>query len=260
MTSVKPKKYWGQHFLTDNSIAEKIVNSLNHYHNYKFVLEIGPGKGILTKYLLLNKNFTVYAVEIDECSVNYLVSELNIDEKKIIKGDFLKLNLNEIFNEQFAIIGNFPYNISSQILVKILKNKSMIPEVVGMFQKELAKRIVSLPGNKEYGTLSVLTQAWYKTEYLFTVNEKVFFPSPKVKSGVIRLQRIDKTDINYDEKLFTQIVKSAFNQRRKTLKNSLSNYNLPSFPNYKTIKDLMPLRAEQLSVEDFIEITMLISS
>ena len=254
MTSVRPKKKLGQHFLTENAIAEKIALSLTGHFNYNTVLEIGPGKGILTKFLLLNKEFNTYAVEIDEESINYLISESVIEQDKIINKDFLKLDLNTLFAEQFAVIGNFPYNISSQILIKILENRNQIPEVVGMFQKEVAKRIVSPPGSKEYGILSVLTQAWYKTEYLFTVNEGVFFPPPKVKSGVIRLQRNVTDTLDCDEKKFIQIVKAGFNQRRKTLRNALSAFDLKNTKDYNSIHHLMPLRAEQLSVADFVMI------
>ncbi len=254
MNFVKPKKKLGQHFLTETAIAAKIANSLTLHENYNFVLEIGPGKGILTKFLLLNNDFSTYVVEIDQESINYLISEFIIDENQIINKDFLKLDLNSIFSEQFAVIGNFPYNISSQILFKILENRNQIPEVVGMFQKEVARRIVSAPSSKEYGILSVLTQAWYKTEYLFTVNEGVFFPPPKVKSGVIRLQRNDKTSLNCDEGKFIQIVKAGFNQRRKTLRNALSSFDLQSYNNFDSIQHLMSMRAEQLSVEDFVMI------
>lgn len=254
MNFVKPKKKLGQHFLTETAIAAKIANSLTQHGNYIVVLEIGPGKGILTKFLLLNNDFSTYVVEIDKESIDYLMSESVIEQDKIINKDFLKLDLNSIFSEQFAIIGNFPYNISSQILFKILKNRNQIPEVVGMFQKEVARRIVSAPGSKEYGILSVLTQAWYKTEYLFTVNEGVFFPPPKVKSGVVRLQRNDKTSLNCDEEKFIQIVKAGFNQRRKTLRNALSSFDLQSYNNFDSIQHLMSMRAEQLSVEDFVMI------
>ncbi|WP_128330436.1 16S rRNA (adenine(1518)-N(6)/adenine(1519)-N(6))-dimethyltransferase RsmA [Apibacter sp. HY039] len=243
---VKPKKHLGQHFLNDKNIASRIVDSLS-YKNYSTVLEVGPGMGVLTQFLL-DKSVDVYAAEIDQESVEYL--EINFPKlKNNIVGDFLKLNLNEFNNGQLAVIGNFPYNISSQIVFKILENRSHIPESVGMFQKEVAERIVSGKGNKIYGILSVLTQAYYEAEYLFTVHENVFTPPPKVKSAVIRLKRFRNTIEDVDEALFIKIVKAGFNQRRKTLRNALKvleiSENLHSH-------EFMSLRAEQLSVDDFI--------
>lgn len=248
---VKPKKHLGQHFLNDPNIASKIVNSLT-YTNYPAVLEIGPGMGILTQFLL-KKNIELFVSEIDIESVTYLLTHYPELKDRIV-GDFLKLDLSKIHKSSLAIIGNFPYNISSQIIFKILENKSLIPEMVGMFQKEVAERVVADKGSKIYGSLSVLTQAYYKAEYLFTVHENVFTPPPKVKSAVIKLTRYRDTLEGIDNHLFTKIVKAGFNQRRKTLKNALKVLGIPeSLHNH----DFLSLRAEQLSVEDFIKLTEL---
>lgn len=248
---VKPKKHLGQHFLNDPNIASKIVNSLT-YTNYPAVLEIGPGMGILTQFLL-KKNIELFVSEIDIESVTYLLTHYPELKDRIV-GDFLKLDLSKIYKGSLAIIGNFPYNISSQIIFKILENKSLIPEMVGMFQKEVAERVVADKGSKIYGSLSVLTQAYYEAEYLFTVHENVFTPPPKVKSAVIKLTRYRDTLEGIDNHLFTKIVKAGFNQRRKTLKNALKVLSIPeSLHNH----DFLSLRAEQLSVEDFIKLTEL---
>ncbi len=248
---VKPKKHLGQHFLNDQNIAFRIVDSLS-YQNYSSVLEVGPGMGVLTRFLL-QKDISTFVAEIDTESVEYL--EFNYPElKDHIVGDFLRLNFDSVFQGEFAVIGNFPYNISSQIVFKVLENKTRIPEMVGMFQKEVAERIVSGKGNKVYGILSVLTQAYYKAEYLFTVHENVFTPPPKVKSAVIRLVRYRDTLEEADDQLFIKIVKAGFNQRRKTLRNALKVLGIPvSLESH----DFLNLRAEQLSVEDFIELTCL---
>ncbi len=249
--SVRAKKHLGQHFLKDDNIAKKIVDSLTET-NYDTVLEIGPGMGVLTKYLL-QKNFTTHVIEIDTESVEYLkVHYLNLGDR-IISKDFLKIDISTIFNNQeFAVIGNFPYNISSQIVFKTIENRHQIPELCGMFQKEVAQRIAANPGNKIYGILSVLTQAFYDAEYLFTVPPSVFNPPPKVDSGVIRLIRKENFNLPVDEKLFFKVVKTAFNQRRKTIRNSLKSFNLSDKLREDTI---FAKRPEQLSVKEFINLT-----
>jgi 16S rRNA (adenine1518-N6/adenine1519-N6)-dimethyltransferase len=249
--SVKAKKHLGQHFLTDELIAQQIADSLLG-NSYKNVLEIGPGMGVLTKYLL-KKSFTTHVIEIDTESVEYLkVHYLNLADK-IISKDFLKIDLTEYFgNEQVAIIGNFPYNISTQIVFKTLENRHQIPEFAGMFQKEVALRIAEKEGSKVYGILSVLTQAFYDVEYLFTVPPTVFNPPPKVDSGVIRLVRKENYTLPVNEKLFYKVVKTAFQQRRKTLRNSLKNLNLSDSLREDSI---FAKRPEQLSVQEFINLT-----
>lgn len=249
--SVKAKKHLGQHFLKDENIAQKIADTLS-YKGYNHVLEIGPGMGVLTKYLL-KKDITTHVIEIDTESVTYLKSNyLNLADR-IIEKDFLKYNLKEIFNnEAFAIIGNFPYNISSQIVFKLLEMREQIPEFSGMFQKEVARRICSKEGNKVYGILSVLAQAFYEAEYLFTVPPSVFNPPPKVDSGVLRLKRKDNYTLPCNETLFFKVVKTSFQQRRKTMRNSLKTFNLSENLKANTIFDKRP---EQLSVSDFIELT-----
>ena len=253
MRNIKPKKYLGQHFLNDENIARKIVESLS-ISNYSNVLEIGPGTGVLTKYLI-EKKINLKLVEIDSDSVNFLKSNLQIDPLIILENDFLKLQLDDVFTDKFAIIGNFPYNISTQIIFKALEYKNLIPELIGMFQKEVAERICEKKGSKKYGILSVLTQAYYDTEYLFSVPPSVFTPPPKVVSAVIKLVRKKQTEINYNEKLFFKVVKQSFQQRRKTLRNSLKTFNLTDSLREDTIFDLRP---EQLSVKDFIHLTVLI--
>ena len=223
--SVRAKKHLGQHFLTDEAIAEKIADSLS-LNGYKDVLEIGPGMGVLTKYLL-KKDIKTHVIEIDSESVEYLKANyLNLADR-VYEKDFLKHNLTEIFKDQpFAVIGNFPYNISTQIVFKTLEMREQIPEFSGMFQKEVAQRICSKEGSKVYGILSVLTQAFFDAEYLFTVPPTVFNPPPKVDSGVLRLKRKENFNLPVDEKLFFRVVKTAFQQRRKTLRNSLKTFNL----------------------------------
>jgi len=249
--SVKAKKHLGQHFLKDELIAQQIANSLTE-NGYQKILEIGPGMGVLTKYLL-KKPLTTYVVEIDTESVEYLQTHyLNLTDR-IISKDFLKINLEEFFgNEQLAIIGNFPYNISTQIVFKTLENRHQIPEFSGMFQKEVAQRIAEKEGSKTYGILSVLTQAFYDVEYLFTVPPSVFNPPPKVDSGVIRLVRKKDYNLPVDEKLFFKVVKTAFQQRRKTLRNSLKTLNLSDSLREDSI---FAKRPEQLSVNEFINLT-----
>ncbi|MFP3593930.1 16S rRNA (adenine(1518)-N(6)/adenine(1519)-N(6))-dimethyltransferase RsmA [Chryseobacterium sp. SIMBA_038] len=250
--SVKAKKHLGQHFLTDENIARKIVEGLS-FENYKNIMEIGPGTGVLTKYLL-EKEQNLYLAEIDTESIEYLKNTYPKITEDIFVGDFLKQDFNFINNDQIAIIGNFPYNISSQILFKIIDHYELIPEMVGMFQKEVAERTASVPRTKEYGILSVLVQAYYDVTYLFTVHENVFNPPPKVKSGVIKLTRNPKEGLAGNEVLFKQIVKAGFNQRRKKLSNSLKVLEIPE--ELKT-HEFMDKRAEELSVSDFINFTKL---
>ncbi len=248
--NVRAKKNLGQHFLVDTSIAHNIVNSLSG--DYLDVLEVGPGMGALTSILLENDVYRLHVVEIDQESVAYLEQHLPQLRGRIWQENFLKMDFDKIFSQPFSIIGNFPYNISSQILFKILDEKDKVPEVVGMFQKEMAERIASAAGNKSYGILSVLLQAFYDIEYLFTVNENAFNPPPKVKSAVIRLKRNQVQHLDCDEKMFKQIVKTAFNQRRKMLRNSLKNI---CFEEDFTKKRIFDQRPETLSVADFIYIT-----
>ena len=256
MDKVRAKKHLGQHFLTDENIARKIADSLT-LNGYKKVLEIGPGMGVLTKYLLEKKGLETYVVEIDTESVEYLKAHYLQLSNKIIERDFLKYNLKEVFkNESFAIIGNFPYNISSQILFKTLEMRGQIPEFSGMFQKEVAERACATHGNKTYGILSVLVQAFYNTEYLFTVSENVFNPPPKVKSGVMRMIRKENYQLLCDEKLFFRVVKTAFQQRRKTMRNSLKVFNLTD---EQKAMEVFAKRPEQLSVEEFISLTLILS-
>lgn len=248
---VKAKKHLGQHFLTDESIAERIANTLS-LNGYNHVLEIGPGMGVLTKYLL-KKEITTHVIEIDTESVEYLKTNFLNLNNRIIEKDFLKYDLTQIFGKDpFAIIGNFPYNISSQILFKTLEMRDQIPEFSGMFQKEVAQRICSKEGSKVYGILSVLTQAFYEANYLFTVPASVFNPPPKVESGVLLLKRKENYKLQCDETLFFKVVKTAFQQRRKTLRNSLKTLNLSNNLKANSIFDKRP---EQLSVSEFIQLT-----
>ena len=253
MTEVRAKKYLGQHFLKDESIATRIADSL--VSGCPQVLEIGPGMGVLTKYLCNRPEIDFRAVELDAESVAYL--HAHYVGLQVIEGDFLTLDLSSLYQAPFAVIGNFPYNISSQILFKVYDNRALIPEVVGMFQKEVAERIAAAPGSKSYGILSVLLSAFYDIEYLFTVHEHVFNPPPKVKSAVIRLRRNGVTCLECDESLFLKVVKTGFNQRRKTLRNALKpmGVSMESLP-----EELLVLRAEQLSVADFVRLTQCIST
>ena len=248
--SVKPKKHLGQHFLNDESIAKKIADTLT-LKGYDTILEIGPGMGVLTKYLL-EKPTTTYVIEIDTESVSYLEAHYLELSNRIIQEDVLKYDLSNTFaDKSFAIIGNFPYNISSQIVFKMLKNRKQIPEFSGMFQKEVAQRICEKEGNKTYGILSVLVQAFYTAEYLFTVPPTVFNPPPKVDSGVLRLKRKQDFVLPCSDKLFFSVVKSSFQQRRKTLRNSLKGFNLSENLKANTIFGKRP---EQLSVDAFIKL------
>lgn len=245
---VRAKKYLGQHFLKDENIAAQIADSLTG--SVPHVLEIGPGMGVMTKYLLDKPELDFHAIEIDRESVDYLHS--HYPSLHVIEGDFLQLDLSTLFPNPFAVIGNFPYNISSQILFRVFDNRNRIPELVGMFQKEVAERVCAAPGSKTYGILSVLLSAFYDIEYLFTVHEHVFNPPPKVKSAVIRMRRNSVANLDCDEQLFTKVVKIGFNQRRKTLRNALKQLNLPLDG---IDPSLLSLRAEQLSVADFVAIT-----
>ncbi|MBN2636476.1 MAG: 16S rRNA (adenine(1518)-N(6)/adenine(1519)-N(6))-dimethyltransferase RsmA [Prolixibacteraceae bacterium] len=250
MSFVKPKKSLGQHFLTDQNIARKIVESLGT--NVSDVLEIGPGMGVLTQYLLTRSALNIKVVEIDRESVAYL--QQHFPQLDIISDDFLKIDISKQFDSNFAIIGNFPYNISSQIFFRVLNFRDRVPEVVGMIQKEVAERIASPHGSKTYGILSVLLQAFYRIEYLFTVSETVFNPPPKVKSAVVKLTRNNRKTLPCSEDLFFKVVKAAFHLRRKMLRNSLGDIsrNLP--------EKYADKRPEQLSVEDFIALTTMIEN
>lgn len=253
---VRAKKHLGQHFLKDENIAKKIVDSLSLKNSYAKVLEIGPGMGVLTKHLLEKTDFETSVIEIDEESVEYLGQHFPQLDNRIIFDNFLKINPENYFKkEPFAIIGNFPYNISSQILFKTFEYRNQIPELVGMFQKEVAERIAAKTRTKDYGILSVLMQAFYDIDYLFTVNETVFSPPPKVKSAVIRLIRNTVQSLACNEKIFVQVVKAGFNQRRKTLRNSIKAFALKEeFRNHKFLSQ----RAEELSVNEFVELTQMI--
>ena len=273
---VRAKKALGQHFLTDLSIAQRIAEALIvpcpvtgcEEINPMPALEIGPGMGVLTQYLLRREDVDLRMVEIDTESVNYLLVHFPQVQGKLLEADFLKLNLERFFSGKFCVIGNFPYNISSQIFFKILDYKEQVPQVVCMIQKEVAERIAEKPGTKTYGILSVLLQAWYDIEYLFTVGEGAFNPPPKVKSAVIRLVRNNRTELGCDEGLFKTVVKTGFNQRRKTLRNSLkplvrakaeregwTDEQLAEF----TSDPVFELRPERLSVEEFIALTIRLS-
>jgi 16S rRNA (adenine1518-N6/adenine1519-N6)-dimethyltransferase len=270
---IRPKKHLGQHFLRDENIAQKIVSYLNP--EYPLVLEIGPGMGVLTKYILDNPVFDPWFMEVDREAVGYLKAVFPAISNRLIQGDFLDYDLSGFppvpdaslsAPPKFTVIGNFPYNISSQILFTALENRDRIPEVVGMFQKEVAERIASPPGNKTYGIISVLLQAFYDIDYLFTVNENVFYPPPKVKSAVIRLRRNSTEKLDCDEALFIRLVKTAFNQRRKTLRNAIRSLlpagvtpsGSPTLSGTPTpsgwFTQCLDLRAERLSVDDFVRL------
>lgn len=280
---VRAKKALGQHFLVDQGAAQRIVAALEPEENAREVLEIGPGMGVLTQYLLKREDIDLKMVELDEESVNYLLTHFNGMQGRLFLADYLKLNVDHLFKGPYRVIGNFPYNISSQIFFKILESRDRIPEVVCMIQKEVAERIAEGPGSKTYGILSVLLQAWYDIEYLFTVEPGAFAPPPKVRSAVIRLRRngrnelmpsagskgqvsapqgdagtcIPKAGAPVDERLFKSVVKTAFNQRRKTLRNALKpllNADAPGYAEF-VADPVFDLRAERLSVEDFIDLT-----
>ncbi len=250
MSQVRAKKHLGQHFLRDKEIARRIAESIEVTSPTR-VLEIGPGMGVLTHFLLENQYVNLTAIEVDTESVAYLHEYY--PDLKVIEGDFLKMDLNKLFTDKFYVIGNFPYNISSQIFFKVLDNKDLIPCCAGMIQKEVAERIAAPSGSKTYGILSVLMQAYYKIEYLFTVHEHVFDPPPKVKSAVIRFTRNDVSKINCNEQLFKTVVKTAFNQRRKTLRNSLLPLVDKGNPMFSDA--LFDLRPERLDVAAFVDLT-----
>jgi len=252
MKGVRAKKHLGQHFLKDQNIAQKIVESLSGHENYHKLMEIGPGTGVLSDFLINKAEYELLFMDVDQESVDYLQVKYPDYKDKILKEDFLRIDLGRYFQEPFGIIGNFPYNISSQIFFKVLEYRNQIPEVVGMIQKEVAERIASKEGNKTYGILSVLLQAFYDVEYLFSVPPEVFNPPPKVTSGVIRLKRNKTQTLDCDEKLFFRVVKQGFNNRRKTLRNALKTFDLST--EIKSL-DLLNQRAEQLTVNDFVELT-----
>lgn len=253
---VRAKKALGQHFLTDQSIAMKIVDSLGRIE-VRDVLEIGPGMGVLTQYLLKRDDIDLKLVELDGESVEYLLTHFPGMQGKLYQADYLRLDIHTLFQDKYRVIGNFPYNISSQIFFKILEDKDRVPEVVCMIQKEVAERIAEKPGSKTYGILSVLLQAWYDIDYIVSVGSGAFCPPPKVQSAVIRLRRNSRSSLGCDEKLFKTVVKTAFNQRRKTLRNALKPLLGDSVDSSNPVFDL---RAERLSVEDFVSLTNLLSA
>ncbi|MEA4867683.1 MAG: 16S rRNA (adenine(1518)-N(6)/adenine(1519)-N(6))-dimethyltransferase RsmA [Rikenellaceae bacterium] len=277
---VKPKKALGQHFLKDNKIAERIVKALVSPETTPVtdpetaavpatnqVLEIGPGTGVLTAFLVKEQGIDFKLIEIDDESVRYLREYYPQLGDSLIEGDFLRMDLEALFPGKFMIIGNFPYNISSQIFFKVLDHREKIPTVVGMLQKEVAQRLASPPGNKDYGILSVLLQAWYNIEYLFTVDENSFIPPPKVKSAVIRITANDRKELGCDEVLFKKVIKATFNQRRKTIRNSIKSLLSTLDTTGKAYEalcrartPLLAKRPEQLSVEEFVELTLIVSS
>lgn len=253
--SVRPKKSLGQHFLKDENIARKIVDAISDLPQKK-VLEIGPGTGVLTSLLVKNDDIDFYAIEVDQEAYDFLSATYPSMSDRLLFKNFLKIDLQDLFSDPLTIIGNFPYNISSQIFFKVLENKHLVKDVVCMIQKEVADRIKTSHGNKTYGILSVLLQAYYDIDYLFTVGPKVFNPPPKVNSAVIHLKRNQREKLDCNEDLFFRVVKLGFNQRRKTLRNSLKSILL----NLPTDDDIFSKRPEQLSVEDFIYLTNLIES
>jgi 16S rRNA (adenine1518-N6/adenine1519-N6)-dimethyltransferase len=252
MVNVRPKKRLGQHFLTDPAIAGRIADSLGN--SALPVVELGPGKGILTRELLARPGINLNLVEIDDESIAYLLTHFPELQDRILHADFLRLDLQTLIPAEatFALIGNYPYNISSQILFRVWENRDRIPLMAGMFQMEVAKRVASSPGNKEYGILSVLLQTFFDIEYLFTVAPGSFFPPPKVKSGVIRLQRNNRAEIGVEDNLFKNLVKAGFNQRRKVLRNALSAYKFRPDPGTEAY---FSMRAEQLSPDDWIALS-----
>lgn len=254
---VRAKKHLGQHFLCDENIAKKIVDALLECNGSASVIEIGPGTGVLTKYLIAELKGKFFALDIDEESIAYLKEHYPSAANHIHYADFLEYDVSKIISGKYNVIGNFPYNISSQIMFRVLENRNTIDCVVGMFQKEVAQRIAEKPGSKTYGILSVLLQSFYDIEYLFTVHENVFSPPPKVKSAVIRLKRNTRKELPCSEELFIKIVKATFNQRRKTIRNSIrAVITIPD----EQLNELFQKRPEQLSVEQFIELTQFVES
>lgn len=250
---VKAKKHLGQHFLIDKNISKKIALQFKNHENCHKVLEIGPGTGALTTFLLEQEENDIWVIEVDRDSIAYLKNNFPKLDGKIIEQDFLKINPNQLFgDEKFAVVGNFPYNISSQILFKCVEHRNQIPEIMGMFQKEVAVRVAEKPGSKAYGIISVLLQTFYDINYCFTVDENAFNPPPKVKSGVIRLTRNDRKSLPCNEKLFIQIVKACFNQRRKMIRNTIKQFIQDKPFEHRFLTE----RPEQLSVDDFIELTL----
>jgi 16S rRNA (adenine1518-N6/adenine1519-N6)-dimethyltransferase len=253
--SVRPKKHLGQHFLTDKNMCRKIANQYKSHKGCANVLEIGPGMGAITDFLLERGDLNLKVMEIDRDSVAYLETNQPKLQGNIFSADFLRTDITQLFDgQQFGVVGNFPYNISSQIIFKCIENRDLVPEIMGMFQKEMAERIAEKPGTKVYGIISVLTQAFYDIEYCFTVDAQLFNPPPKVQSGVIRCTRNEREKLPCDEKLFIQVVKASFNQRRKTIRNSVKGLlkgNVVEDP-------IFALRPERLSVEDFVYLTNLI--
>ena len=254
---VRPKKHLGQHFLRDENIARKIIASLSD--DTENIVEVGPGTGVLSKYLLENPKLNPFFFEIDREAAEYLERNFPGMAGRLVEQDFLKEDLS-IIPAPFTVIGNFPYNISSQILFRVLDYRNSIPEVIGMFQKEVAERIASPPGSKKYGILSVLLKAWFDIEFLFTVNESVFYPPPKVKSAVIRLQRNQVEKLDCDEENFFLTVKTAFNQRRKTLRNALKGMIPAGKKPSQGIQTLLDKRAEQLNVSEFVNLARYLES
>ncbi len=252
---VRPKKHLGQHFLTDRNIAKRITDSLSP-DGVSPIIEVGPGKGVLTQFLLEDQGLDLVPVEIDSESVEYLLQNFPALKGRLVEGDFLKTDPAKIFGKdcRFRIIGNFPYNISSQIFFKVLEHREQVTEVVCMIQKEVAERIATQPGSRTYGILSVLLQTWYDIEYLFTVQPGSFFPRPEVQSAVIRLTRNSRKDLGTDPVKFTRVVKAAFNQRRKMIRNSVRGLVNGEMPESR----LLQMRPEQLGVEEFAELTKLI--
>ncbi len=255
MKNVRAKKHLGQHFLLDQSIAKDTVDAFAQEGNLSHAVEVGPGMGVLTRYLLKREKLNLKIIDIDRESIEYLLAHFPLEEDQVIFGDFLNMDLYKNFNgESIGIIGNFPYNISSQILFKALESKDQVLELVGMFQKEVAERVVAGPGSRTYGIISVLLQAYYDIEYLFTIEPDVFNPPPKVKSAVIRLKRNKVDRLDCDEKKFKSLIKMAFNQRRKTLRNSLKSL----IPAELKDKEIFNERPEQLGVQDFIDLVKLL--
>jgi 16S rRNA (adenine1518-N6/adenine1519-N6)-dimethyltransferase len=258
MRDVRAKKHLGQHFLIDDSVTERIALAFKQEFPKGTMLEVGPGMGVLTEQFIDDENYDLIVSEIDSESVAYLKGELKLKDKQIIEGDFLKLDLPSLLPPVTGLIGNFPYNISSQIFFKVLDHIDMFPVTVGMLQKEVAERLCSPPGNKKYGILSVLLQAYFDMEYLFTVPPEAFNPPPKVESGVMRMVRNNVVKLDCDEKLFKQVIKMGFNSRRKTLRNALKSLALPI--ELTSTCEYFNKRAEQLGVEEFIELTNLVDN